>query len=232
MNVNRVKVITALIFISCTILVYSIFNGIPFGNYIAKTKIENYVEQVYGITEDVQKPQYNFKSSSYLTNLSQIKNEISYDLLHNTIYDERVAEEYGNKFQKEYTDLKKSYNANIELPPAHIYTVILANGKYSNNIYKLKSSQMLYIIGIINRDKITYKDSQKAPSKITKEILNKLSNNFNVTSLQVRYTDLNGSYEIIVKRKKTISEEELQKNTLKMDEIGEEDKVLIRELNK
>ncbi|MDF2946538.1 MAG: hypothetical protein K0S51_1217 [Bacillales bacterium] len=228
MNDNKI----ALIFISFMILFYSIFNGIPFGNYIAKVKIENYVKQVYGAQGEVQIPQYNLKSSSYITKLSPTDSEISYKLFNNTIFDERVSEDYNEQFQKDFINLSKSYNDNIELPLADIYTEILANGNYSKNIFKLKTSQMLYILGIINRDKISRNDSQKAPSKTTKEILNKLGNNYNITSLQVIYTDLNGCYEIVVKGKKPISEKELQKNTSKKDSVGEVERELIRELNK
>jgi len=59
------------------IFVYSVFNGIPFGNYIAKAKITDYVKQVYGITDGRQMPQYNSKDSYYIANIQQESNKIS-----------------------------------------------------------------------------------------------------------------------------------------------------------
>jgi len=93
------------------IFVYSVFNGIPFGSYIAKAKITDYVKQVYGITDELQMPQYNSKDSYYIANIQQgsSKISISYRLLNNTIYDDRVRSAYNSLFQKEYGKLLKSY---------------------------------------------------------------------------------------------------------------------------
>ncbi|WP_064093970.1 YfjL-like protein [Rossellomorea aquimaris] len=224
------KIIITLIFSFLLIFFYSIFNGIPFGSYIAKAKITDYVEQVYDFNESIPEPQYNIENSSYEVYLPQLGNEFSYDLLNNLIIDKKLVNDINNKFQYDYNKLKNSYVDNIELPPsAGLYSSVFANGEYSKGI---SLYQKIYLLGIINREKIASEDSIKMPAKLTKEIIDSLRGNYNITSLQVLYTDLNGQYEITVDHKKSISIETLGKNTSKTVRVGEEDKELIRELNK
>ncbi|KPL57744.1 YfjL-like protein [Rossellomorea vietnamensis] len=229
MNKKRIfQIILTLIFSFLLISIYSLFKGIPFGSYIAKAKITDYVEQVYGINKSVSKPQFNFEDSSYEVYLPQLGSQFSYDLLHNLIVDEKLANELNNEFQSDYNKLKDSYRDNIELPDAHLFSSVLADGEYSKN---MSLYQKIYLLGIINREKITSEDSSKTAATLTKEIIEGLGENYNITSLQVIYTDLNGQYEITLDSKKPISIKTLGKNTSKMEQIGEEDKELIRELN-
>lgn len=230
MNKKRIfKIIITIIFSFFLILIYSLFNGIPFGSYIAKAKITDYVEQVYGLDEGVPKPQFNYKESSYDVNLPQLGNEFSYDLSSNQIYDEKLIDEINSQFQIDYDELRNSYLDNIELPNAFLFSTVLANGEYSKNI---QLHQKIYLLGMINREKVAPEDSIKFPAKITKEIIVGLGERYNITSLQVIYTDLNGQYEIVLDDNKTVSVEALRKNTSKMDQVGEEDRELIRKLNK
>jgi len=120
-------------------------------------------------------------------------------------------------------------NLDIELPNAFLFSTVLGNGEYSKNI---QLHQKTYLLGMINREKVAPEDSIKLPAEITKEIIGSLGERYNITSLQVLYTDLNGQYEIVLDDNKTISLEALRKNTSKTDQIGEEDRELIRELNK
>ncbi|MGH4052541.1 MAG: hypothetical protein ACREVX_14630 [Clostridium sp.] len=217
------------------VFVYSIVKGVPFGNYIAQAKISNYARQVYGITTKLKMPQYNVVNSNYVANILQQENvefEITYDLSSNKIYDERVNTAYNGLFQEEYQEILKLYDGNVELPLTNISTSILANGKYSKDIYDLTCFQIFYITGIVNREKISPEESSKMPAKITRDVLDKLSNKFNVTSLQIIYTDLNGTFETIVKGKDKLTVEKMQKNTAKLDKLGEVEKKLILELNK
>ncbi|PFA69761.1 hypothetical protein CN378_03055 [Bacillus sp. AFS015802] len=229
MNKKRIfNMLMLLIFSFLIILIYSIFKGIPFGSYIAKAKITDYVEQVYGFNESVPKPPFNIEDSSYEVYLPQLGSRFSYDLLHNLIVDEKLANEVNDEFQDDYNTIKDSYRDNIELPDAFLFSSVLANGEYSKNI---PVYQKIYLLGIINRKKISSEESSKMPATLTKEIIEGLGENYNITSLQVIYTDLNGQYEITLDNKKPISIKTLSKNTSKMDQIGEEDIELIRELN-
>ncbi|HEY8890348.1 MAG TPA: hypothetical protein VIM70_08840 [Clostridium sp.] len=234
MSVKRIliKILPLLFIASIVIFVYSIFNGIPFGNYIAKSKIKNYVKQVYVITE-VSTPKYNFLNGTYSANIQKNSNfEITYNLKNNTLYDVRVANEYQKQLDKEYYELQKSYRGNIKLPfSVYVYNVILANGKYSRDFYKLTCFQKMNF-SIVNRQKISPADSIKIPAIVTKTVLEKLGNRFNITSLQVGYIDLNGYLEIIVDGKDVLTVKQMQKHTSKLDKIGEKDKELIRKLNK
>lgn len=216
------------IFTFLLISIYSFFNGIPFGSYIAKAKITDYVKQVYGFNESVPKPQFNLKNSSYEVHLPQLGNHFSYDLSSNLITDEKLVAEINDTFQGHYNKLINSYSGNIEWPPGFLFSSVLANGEYSKN---MSLYQKMYLLGIINRKKITSEDSSKMPSILTKEIIDRLGESYNITSLQVIYTDLNGQYEITLDGKKSISVETLKKKTSKMEQVGEEDKELIRELN-
>ena len=87
---------------------------------------------------------------------------------------------------------------------------------------------------LANYQKISSTNSIKMPAIITKDILNKLSNVFNITSTQVRYTDLNGVFEINVISKDKLTVDEMQKHTIKLAKISESerDRKLIHELNK
>lgn len=228
------RIVSTLLLAFIVIFVYSIFKGVPFGNYIAKAKITNYVSQVYGINRKLKMPQYNLKNSYYLVDISDgsYKFEISYDLLNNMIRDEKVNSSYNSLFQEKYQELSKSYDGNIKLPIADSYTLISANGNYSKDIFELTCFQMVYILGIVNSDKISPDESIKMPAKVIKNLLDRLSDQFNVTSLQVIYTDLNGCFQVIVSGKNKLTLEKMQKNTSKMDDIGEVEEKLILELNK
>lgn len=153
------------------IFLYSIFNGIPFRNYIAKSKIENYVKQVYVITE-VSTQKYNFLNGTYHATIQKNSNfEITYNLKNNTLYDVRVANEYQKQLDKEYYELQKSYRGDIKLPfSVYVYNVILANGKYSRDFYKLTCFQKMNF-SIVNRQKISPADSIKIPDIVTVFVL-------------------------------------------------------------
>lgn len=230
---NIITIILVIISASVVIFGYSIFNGIPFGKYIAKAKIENYVKQVYNIT-DVSIPKYNIENSDYYAIIQKNSNfEITYNLRNNTIDDERVQNAYSKQIVKEYDNLKKSYNVKIRLPfTVEIYTTIIANGNYSRNFLKIPCYQKINFMELANYQKISSANSIKMPAVITKDVLNKLSNVFNITSTQVRYTDLNGVYEINVIGKDKLTVDEMQKHTTKMARISERDRKLIHELNK
>lgn len=227
-NKRTFKILITLAISLPLIFLYSLFNGIPLGNYIAKAKVADYVEQVYGINESVPKPQFNLKVSSYEVYLPKLGNEISYDLSNNLIFDEKLINDINSHFQIDYNKLKNSYVGNIELPHANVFSFVLANGEYSKNI---SLHQKIYLLGIINREKIAPDDSIKMPAKVTKEIIDSLGERYNITSLQVSYTDLNGHYEIILDDNNSISVETLRKNTSKTERIGEVERELIRELN-
>lgn len=216
-----------MIIFSIFIIFYSLFNGIPFGGYIAKAKITDYVEQVYGFDESVSKPQFNLKNSAYEVYIPQLDNRFSYDLFKKCIFDEKLVNKVNNEFKDDYNKLKNSYEGNIELPDASLFSSILANGEYSKDI---SLYQKIYLLGIINREKIASEESIKMPAKLTKEIIDSLGESYNITSLQVIYTDLNGQYEINLDDKKSITIGTLIRNTSKMEEVGVEDKELIREL--
>ena len=70
------------------------------------------------------------------------------------------------------------------------------------------------------------------PAIVTEDVITKLSSQFNITSLQVFYIDLNGAFEIIIDGKEPVTLRKMQKNTTKLKRVGELDKELILELNK
>lgn len=232
---NIITIILVVISVFVVIFGYSIFNGIPFGKYIAKAKIENYVKQVYNIT-DVSIPKYNIENSDYYAIIQKNSNfEITYNLRNNTIDDERVQNAYSKQLVNEYDKLKKSYNVKIRLPfTVEIYTTIIAKGNYSRNFLKIPCYQKIDFMELANYQKISSANSIKMPAVITKDVLNKLSNVFNITSTRVRYTDLNGVYEINVIGKDKLTVDEMQKHTTKMARTSESerDRKLIHELNK
>lgn len=232
---NIVTIILVIISAFIVIFGFSIFNGIPFGKYIAKARIENYVKQVYNITE-VSMPKYNIENSDYYAIIQKNSSfEISYNLRNNTINDERVQNAYSKQLVKEYDKLKKSYNVKIRLPfTVEIYTTIIANGNYSRDFLKITCYQKMDFMELVNYQKISSANSIKMPAIITKDLMGKLSNVFKITSTQVRYTDLNGVFVINVIGKDKLTVDEMQKHTTKMARISESerDRKLIHELNK
>lgn len=90
----------------------------------------------------------------------------------------------------------------------------------------------MYLLDIVNRQKISPEDSVKMPAIVTKDVIDRLSNRFNITSLQIIYTDLNGPLEIIIDGKDMLTVEKMQKHTYKPDKISENTKKLVQELNK
>ncbi|MDF2946556.1 MAG: hypothetical protein K0S51_1235 [Bacillales bacterium] len=226
-----IRRIRTIIYIAIALYLYSVINFVPFGSIIAKEKIENYLEQVYGGSGGKITPMYDVLNSNYDVHVSSLDRKIRIDLHHNKIDDESVMEDFEKEFQHDFRNLQQSQVGNIELKHAYLYTSIVANGRYSKDIYKLKTSQKLYL-SVMNRNKIPENESKKNAAKITKDVIDKLGNKYNINSLQVIYTDKNGLFEIIIRDEKTITERKLLRHTSKMDRIGSEDENLLRELNK
>ena len=217
MTIKRTLIkILPLLFLAFILIVgYSILNGIPFGKYIAKAKIKNYVKQVY-LIDEVSLPKYNIEQGTYYATIqNNSKFEIIYDLSKNIISDERVQRAYKTQLDKEFFEMRGSYSGNIKLSFTTFGSKsVVANGNYSRDFNKLTCNEMMDF-SIVNRQKIPPGDITKMPAIVTKGVLDKLSSPFSITSLRVIYTDSNGTFDIYINGRDKLTRDEIQKHTIK-----------------
>lgn len=231
---QRLKVIIVMILCFIGLFIYSLFNGPPFGGILAKSKILNYASAMYGNVQVVRKVKYNFKDQCYHAKVSGENNqtikEIKYNLFENMLVDEFLTERISTQFNSDFSVDKEFFGDTIEIPKGHIFTAIDATNKYTGRIDDLNLTQRLYITGIINSDvSITAEESIKKPAEITRKIIDELGNKYNITGVQIIYTDVNGVFEIVEENSNMLYSD-LEKKTSKMEEIGEEEKLFIESL--
>lgn len=232
-----IAVILFMIICFFILFVYSLFNGPPFGGILAENKILNYASAMYGSTQVSTKAIYNFKDGYYHAEVSDEKGqnikEIKFKLSENVLFDDIIQERVSIQFESDFSVIKESFPNTIQIPTqGFIYTVIYATGQYSVRIEELSLRNRLYILGIVNSDvNITESESMEKPAEITRKILDKLGGKYNITAVQIIYTDINGVFKI-EERYSDFDKlcNNLEKDTYKSTRIGEKDSQIIESL--
>lgn len=219
-----------------TLSVYSLFKGIPFGGIIAEHQVERYVTAVYGETQINAKAYYNFKSNSYTLEIAGTDGHLTetyrYDPYRNLIFDEALNETIGTRFDSDYLKAVAQFDEPLEFPKAIIYTSVRGTGNYTADTDKLPVVQKLYVLGIVNSNvDIATEESVEKPAEITRTIIDSLGEGYNITSVQVIYTDINGVYEI-TSDSSTAEKllDSLKSKTHSIERIGEEEAKIIQAL--
>ncbi|WP_368292734.1 hypothetical protein [Dehalobacter sp. TBBPA1] len=224
-----------IIIISLIILLtgYTFFYGPPFGNTIAKNKVQKYQSVIY---EDfrISDVSYNCITNNYYAEVydknGRKVNGIRYNIYDNVLSDENLNWSMFNKLNMDLSKIAEGFSEDIKIPSGSITTDIYAKGNFLTSIKNLHFRQSLHITGIVNSDVyIKYEDSIKKPAEITKKIIDELGENYRIISVHIIYIDINGVYEIVVNNS-GLSYESLEKNTKIMKTISEEEKKIIENL--
>lgn len=236
---NRLKELTlrkiilmSILVLFCFILMsgVSLFFGPPFGKVIAKNKVSDYIVTMYSSSSSIDKIVYNFKNRCYHVSLNDHTIEIRYDPFKNTLYDTMYQEKILTELKAEMKDIARTFPETIELPAGHMFTGIIANGKYNAATNKIRVRQKLYLLGITNWDyETTMEESMKNPAKITESIIEQLGDKYNITGVQIVYRDINGVFEIIDELSKEFTSD-LEGKTVRRDRISLEDEQIMESI--
>lgn len=210
---NLIKVLITSIVAIILLVIINLFTGNPISAQIAKHKISSYLEQVYDYKDSIETPKYNFISPGYWvdTSIGRFKYHSNY------IVDSKVVDYFQKEIDKDYYELKNSFESKLIVPKSvSLHTIIVANGNYSKNFNKLKIRQRIYILAIWNKDlQISKENSKNMCSTLGWKIISSLDreNKYNITGTQIGYLDINGYYETAQFSKKPITLEVLRKDT-------------------
>lgn len=198
-----IGIVIVLLIACCMLFVLSGYFPV-IGRYIAESKLSNY-------TEEKIVAEYDFLKNVYIATDSK-GNQLQYNLRANTIYDEsynndvqiQVNEKYHNFTAKSSFD-KIEYPSNLT-----VWVEINANDTSKEYV-------KIYLMTIFDSNSI-----DDIESKIRMcEIINQINEciEVNITSIQFRYANPNGMYDLTCDfGKKSIDQESLDKHIQKIDE--------------
>lgn len=216
------------------LVIFSVFNGPPFGGALAKSKILNYTSVMYENVQVVTSVSYNLKDGCYNAELLD-KNEqritnIKYRIFKNKLIDYLGSKKISEQFDTDFSKAIQSFPNTIEIPQGHIFTEIYATDRYTKKIDDLNLSQKLYILGIKNFNlSISIDESMKKPAEITRKIIDELGKKYCITDVQIIYIDVNGVFEISDIDSKKLYKDLVEK-THKLEQIGENEKKFMESL--
>lgn len=229
------KIFAAMILLTLLAVVLLFANGLvgnPISKMIARNKIQTYIQAVYSVDSKVDKIYYNLVTSSYEAKLQINGRNLLIRFSSNTVRDDNVSEFFQEEFNQDYPAALTSFNKDhIKFPAAvEIATGMVQDRKYDKGFEK---KQKLYLLGVQNSDKtISQSESQQLPARIAVQLLEHLGDKYNFVSIQMRYTDKYGVYEILLENT-TLVFDELWNHTRKLDDdnLGVEEREFIEQLN-
>ncbi len=174
--------------------------GSPWGWLVAKYKLDKYSKAVYG--DEIKQRgvlTYNLKDNSYWYDLIIKGNNaavtIKYNPYRRDISDSLLyLEKLDEKLKEKVKAMDNVLGKDINLPPATAYFAIDADQDFSNQ--PLKRKDKLYLLGITNTDvDLTPEQSEEKMLEIISAVYKNLGDEYNFTSSQIIYTDINGTKE-------------------------------------
>jgi len=139
---------------------------------------------------------------------------LRYNLRHNTLFDMRASDEISNRANQKYQLIKNEFPSNLTMPTdIFVWTEINADD------YTAKS-QMVYILSIVNDEKLTAEQSAQMPGEIAELFIELMGREFSFTGIQLNYGDINGMYELHIKpdRFRLLLDYRFEKNTRQFSE--------------
>ncbi len=190
------------------LLSFSVFgiNYLPiFGKFIATAYAEKYVMAQYG--EELKYPcRYDLYNGHYTGEMAE-GSSIVYSIRSNTLTDYRLSGKVQRRAVRDY-ELYEGLPSNIQKSGSpHISVSFKANDWE-------KKSYGLYM-GVRNTEKITAEESPERAAETAAYIMEDLWPDYNFTSVQFIYYDINGVYEVNCRDKKGIILEKMLENVSK-----------------
>ncbi len=187
--------------------------GNPISKAIARSRLNQYLNEVYPeavIQNDVF---YNFIAADYELEfyLDGKQRYISYS--HHQIRDVYVAESFEQKFAKDFALIKKSIETDTIDISAFIATSVDIYGEYKTDMEK-STNNILYLSIKCTDSDISEEESKKTAAKVTMQVLDALKDSYNISTVDVVYSDNFDTYTITSGEAFTV--ESLLSNTQKM----------------
>lgn len=193
------------------------------GRFIANERIEQYQSEVYNLN-DIVNTTYSPSSGKY-ESMDDANNMylISYNLRGNSIWDEHQIDLWNEQLAIDFENARKQMSEGLSLGSPFILGNIDGND-YSHKIQRLNFQ-------IYNEERIPAGESRKRAAEIAMKTIDLLGENYNITLVQIGYLDRNGGYTIkMLNNKRSLSYDLLLGNTKRLDDLGENEKKWISEL--
>lgn len=168
--------------------------GIPFGNLIAKTKMETYLNSKYPsykLTTD--KIYFNFKSNGYTTKISDKDNkiftELHYSWKSNSLVDTRDSKIVTNQLKAEIKGLVDKSYSDFYIKDINVIGATSINQDFTKKSIKRDLSMCIYI----ENKKIGFNIKNEQLIDLVKSILDNLKDKNSLKEVLVIYDDKNGN---------------------------------------
>ena len=189
-------------------LSFSVFgiNYLPiFGKLIATAYAEKYVMAQYG--EELKYPcRYDLYNGHYTGEMAE-GSSIIYSIRSNTMADHRLSGKVHRRAARDY-ELYDGLPPNIEKSGSPYISVSFKANDWEEKFYGLQ-------MGVYNTEKISEQDSPKRAAETAAYIMGDLWPDYNFTSVQFIYHDINGVYEVNCSDIKGLTLEKMLENVSK-----------------
>ena len=183
---ENVSIILLVIIIVLSIMYFWLGFFPIYGKIMAVSKLSKYTGSL------IYKVSFDWLNSKYVYYFDD-GSRLTYRLPYNSIFDERTLDEINDKANRQYQLIKSSFPANLTLPES-----IDLSSEINADDYTQKS-QMLYLSGISNTEKLTEAQSLEMPAKIVRQFIELMGDEYSFTGIQFGYYDKNGVYELIIR---------------------------------
>jgi hypothetical protein len=206
--------------------------GNPIRLLICKYKLEKYSKAVYGENAKLYElPKYNLKDGEYHCKLVRKDNgvlsELTYISPKGDIRDSNFT--VDTDLKNKITSIKNQLGKDIYLPHPDMFYVI--DGKQDFSKQPLKRIDKLYLLGITNIDvELTPEQSKERFFQIIASIYKSLGDEYNFTSSQLIYVDINGVLETNISSNESKMSYHKIKSKIKQNTAAELESKLINQL--
>lgn len=214
---GKLLIFSLTVFLVCIVFTIKFLKlPIPFvTNSIAAKELKRYVG------EDNLYVKYDFKNNSYY--ISNGGNRISYDFIENRIFDEKLSSKFNEHAKTLYVKFYKRKGEARFPDDIHLHTEV--NAKDYRQI-----EQKIYLLNIYERKEFDSEEElKKRMLELMFEVIEFLGDEFNITSCQINYICLNGTFSLEYnsrKNLKNVSEPELRDNIYTSERDGENEEFL------
>jgi len=185
--------------------IYTTTGFVPvIGSYLAAKEMSKYKQ------EPAIRTRYDIMNFQYISNFAD-GSELELRPHYKRIIDNNLSEKIDKGFREIYPELVKEFSENLAFPSG---SFIITSVDISDNDLLF---HLVYLLGVENKEEITKEESIKMPARIAMQFVEKMGKDFNVTGIQMLYSDQNGSYEIWISHytSEPISYDKLFANTRK-----------------
>jgi hypothetical protein len=185
--------------------IYTTTGFVPvIGSYLAGKEMSQYKQ------EPAIRTRYDILNFQYISIFAD-GSEVEFLPHFKRIIDNNLSEKIDRDFREIYPELVKDFPEKLKFPNS-VFIITSVDVSDHDLLFHL-----VYLLGVENKEEISKEESTKMPARIAMQFVGKMGMDFNVTGMQVQYSDQNGSYEIWISAftSEPISYEKLFAHTIK-----------------